>query len=410
VLTLSPNGISAPPRRARIAVIVFFVLHGLLFATWIVRIPDVKAQLRLSDGELGLALLGAPVGAIAGQFLVGWLLMKYGSKTITVAMALAWCVYFPLLGLAPDVLVLMFMLFLYGVLSGGLDVAMNAQAATVEKLYGRPIMASFHGAWSIASVAAAGLGGFLAGQRVAVELHFLGVALLVLAVTCFAQRELIPEERPEGVSTEGVSTEGVSPTAGEPHSFALLPRSLLPLGVLAFCVLLLEGAVADWSAVYLRESLGSPPAVAAAAFVVFSLLMTAGRLTGDYLTLRLGAATIVRGGGLLALAGLLIFLLSPLPLVAIFGCALIGAGVACPFPLVISAAARVAGIAPGRAIASMATVGYSGGLLGPPLIGGLAEVVSLRGALSVLCLAALAMFLVGGHVQSHDHARVTVEA
>lgn len=379
----------APPRQARRAVIAFFMLHGLLFATWIVRIPDVKAKLGLSVGELGLALLGAPVGAIAGQFLVGWLLGKYGSKPITVVMAIAWCFLFPLLGLAPHMLVLMGVLFGYGLLSGGLDVAMNAQAATVEKLYGRPIMASFHGAWSVASLSAAAIGGFLAGQGLAVELHFLAVALVVLVGVGLAQRNLIAEERPG---------------AGERHSFVLLPRSLFALGMLAFCVLLVEGAIGDWSAVYLRETLGSPPTEAAAAFVVFNLLMTAGRLSGDYLTLRLGPARIVRGGGLLAFVGLLLFLVSPLPLVAIGGCALIGAGIACPFPLVISAAARNTSIAPGRAISAMATVGYSGTLLGPPLIGALAEVFSLRGALSLLCLAALALLLVGGQVQPPDEA------
>lgn len=395
MLTVSPPGTTAPPRRARLAVIIFFMLHGLIFASWIVRIPDVKAQLHLSDGELGLALLGAPVGAISGQFLVGWLLSKYGSKTITVAMAVAWCLIFPLLGLAPNMVVLMGVLFLSGLLTGGFDVAMNTQAALVEQRYGRPIMANFHGTWSVAGLIAAGIGGFLAGHQVAVEQHFLAVALLVLLVVAIAQRDLIVEERP---------------TAGERHSFALLPRALVPLGLLAFCVLLVEGAVGDWSAVYLREVLGSPPTEAAAAFVVFNLLMTIGRLTGDNLTLRLGPALMVRGGGLLALAGLLLFLLSPLPLVAICGCALIGAGLASPFPLVISAAARNALIPPGRAIASMATIAYAGNLLGPPLIGGVAELVSLRGALSLLGLAALIMLLFGNHVQPAGSASVAVEA
>jgi MFS family permease len=384
MLNVLPTQPAAPPRRARLAVIMFFMLHGLLFASWIVRIPDVKAKLGLSDGELGLALLGAPAGAIAGQFLVGWLLGKYGSKPITVAMAIVWCLLFPLLGLAPTMLVMMFVLFLYGLLSGGFDVAMNAQAATVEKLYGRPIMAFFHGTWSVASLIAAGIGGFLAGHGVPVEMHFLAAALLVLVVVVFAQSGLVAEELTN---------------AGERHSFVLLPRSLFRLGMLAFCVLLVEGAIGDWSAVYMRETLGSPPTEAALAYVVFTLLMTVGRLTGDQLTLRIGPARIVRYGGLLAFVGLLLFLLSPFPLVAIVGCALIGASLACPFPLVISAAARNTSVAPGRAISAMATVGYSGTLLGPPLIGGLAELFSLRGALSLLCLAALTMLLVGGQVQ-----------
>ncbi len=387
---------TTPARRARRAVIIFFMLHGLLFATWIVRIPDVKFQLGLSDGELGLALLGGPVGAVAGQFLVGWLLGKYGSKLITVVMAIAWCLLFPLLGLAPNLPGLMFVLFFYGLLSGGFDVAMNAQAAAVEKLYGRPIMSFFHGTWSVASLISAGVGGVLSGRGVPVELHFLVSAFLVLVGIGFAQRGLMVEEP--------------HPTTGERHSFLLIPRSLFLLGMLAFCVLLVEGAIGDWSAVYLRESLGSPPTEAATAFVVFSLLMTIGRLTGDRLTLSLGPARTVRYGGLLAFAGLLIFLFSPWSVVAISGCALIGAGIACPFPLVISAAARNTSIPPGRAISVMATVGYCGNLLGPPLIGGLAELISLRGAMSLLCLAALTMLLVGGQVEAHKTAPMVSES
>lgn len=381
-------------RQARFAVVGFFMLHGLMFASWIVRIPDVKIKLGLSDGELGLALLGAPLGAVAGQFLVGWLLGKFSSKPVTYALAAIWCLMFPLLGLAPHMFVLMAVLFTYGLLSGGLDVAMNAQAATVEKLYGRPIMAFFHGTWSVASLIAAGIGGFLAGHSVPVEWHFLGVALFVLVGFSVAQNWLVVEEKP---------------IAGEKHSFVLLPRSLILLGLLAFGVLLIEGAIGDWSAVYLREKLGSPPTEAAAGFIVFSLLMTIGRLTGDWITLRLGPARIVRIGGLLTFAGLLLFLFSPWPYLAIAGCAFIGAGIACPYPLVISAAARNTSVPPGRAISAMATVGYSGTLLGPPLIGGVAELISLRGALSLLCLAALIMFLFGSQVQTPEPARVAAE-
>lgn len=392
---VSPAVTDAPPRRARIAVIIFFMLHGLTFASWIVRIPDVKVQLGLSDGELGLALLGAPVGAVAGQFLVGWLISKYGSKRITIWMAVAWSLIFPLLGLAPQLFVLMFFLFLSGVVTGGFDVAMNAQAATVEKLYKRPIMANFHGTWSVASLIAAGIGGYLAGRAVPVEWHFLGVSAFVLVVTVFAQRDLVAEERPEST---------------ERHSFALLPKALLPLGMIAFSVLLFEGAISDWSAVYLRETLDSPPTEAAAAFVVFNLLMTAGRLTGDALTLRLGSSIVVRAGGVLALAGLLIFVLSPWPLLAISGCALIGAGLAMPFPLVISAAAGNVNVPPGRAISSMATVGYAGNLLGPPLIGSVSELVSLRGALGLLCLASLTLILLSSYVQQTNATKVAAEA
>lgn len=384
-----------PPRRARLAVIAFFVINGMFLASWIVRIPDVKAQLQLTDRQLGFALLGAPAGAFVGQVLTGWLLPRWGSRRIATAMALALCVVFPMLGVAPNLLALMLTLVLFGLCSGGMDVAMNAQAALVERAYRRPIMSSFHGMWSVAGMLAAAVGGLFAGPRRPVALHFLGVAAVGLCGIVVARRGLIVERRPP-VRTE--------------RAFALPPRALLPLGALAFSVLLGEGAIGDWSAVYLREGLGSPPGLAAMGYVVFSLLMTAGRLAGDWLTLRLGPARIVRGGGVLVIAGIGVILLSRAPVAAIAGFGLIGAGVACPFPLVISAAGRAPRIDSGRAIAAMATVGYTGSLLGPPVIGSAAEALTLRGALGLLSLVGMIMLLLGGRVQQQALPAVRAES
>jgi MFS family permease len=348
-----------------------------------VRIPDIKAQLRLTDGELGLALLGAPIGVLGGQFLVGWLLPKWGSRRLSVLLALAWFVVFPFLGLTPHVLILMLVLVLYGLTAGGMDVAMNAQAAAVEHAYGQPIMASFHGMWSVAGMIGALAGGWLVGQRVPILFHFLGVILVAGLGVALAARGLLNEQHPPATETPAL---------------VRLPRALLPLGVLAFSVLLCEGAIGDWSAVYLRESLGSPPGFAAAGFVVFSLMMTVGRLTGDWLTVRFGPARIVQGGGLLVLAGMAVILLSHDPPASVLGFGLIGAGVACPFPLVISAAARAPNIAPGRAIAAMATVAYAGSFLGPPLIGSVAQILTQRDALALLVLVGLIMLVGGGRI------------
>jgi MFS family permease len=382
---LAPGAPNGSLQRARLAVIICFVINGAFLANWIVRIPDVKAQLHLTDGQLGSALLCVPAGAFVGQVLTGWLLPTWGSRRILTLMALATCAVFPLLGVAPILPALMLALVLFGIGLGGMDVAMNAQAASVECAYGRPLMTSFHGMWSVAGLAAAAVGGFLAGRAIPVGLHFLGVAGVGLLAMAVAYRGLTVE-RPS--------------LSGAVQTIALPPRALLPLGVLAFSVLLCEGAVGDWSAVYLRERLGSPPALAAAGYVVFSLLMTLGRLSGDWLTQKLGPVRIVRGGGGLVIAGIGLILLSSAPLAAIFGFGLLGAGVACPFPLVISAAARSPQMTAGRAIAAMATVGYTGSLLGPPLIGSVAEVISLRLALGLLGLVGIIMLLIGGVVST----------
>lgn len=377
-------GEGARPLAARVAVAAIFCLNGLALANWIARIPDAKARLALSDGALGFVLLFAAIGALIGQPTTGWLIGRFGSRRVTTALALVFALTIAPLGMAASAPQLMAALLVMGMFNGGLDVAMNAQAALVEKAYGRPIMASFHGLWSVGGLLGATIGG-AASQGLAIGEHLLVVAVLALVGLALAARWLVPDA-------------GGGAGEGGP-SFALPPRALLLLGAVAFGVLFCEGAIADWGAVYLREGLGSPPGLAATGYAVFALLMAAGRLSGDWLTLRLGPGRIARGGGALVALGVALAVLSGEPLAAIAGFGLIGAGVSCIFPLILSAAARTPGIAPGTAIAAMATSGYTGFLVGPPLIGNLAEALSLRGALGVLGVLGLLILVFGGAVQ-----------
>ena len=384
-MVLDKRGEVARPLAARVAVAAIFCLNGLAIANWIARIPDAKARLAMSEGTLGFVLLFAAIGALIGQPTTGWLIGRFGSRRVTTALALVFALTLAPLGLAASVPQLMAALLLMGMFNGGLDVAMNAQAALVEKAYGRPIMASFHGLWSVGGLAGATLGGALATQGLGLGPHMLAAAALAFAGLALAARWLVPDA-------------GGGAGEGGP-SFALPPRALLLLGAVAFGVLFCEGAIADWGAVYLREGLSSPPGLAATGYAVFALLMAAGRLSGDWLTLRLGAGRIPRGGGVLVALGVALAMASGEPLVAIAGFGLIGAGGSCIFPLILSAAARTPGIAPGTAIAAMATSGYTGFLVGPPLIGSLAEALSLRGALGVLGVLGVLILAFGGAVE-----------
>jgi MFS family permease len=323
-------------------------------------------------------------GALVAQPTVGWLIGRVGSRRMTTVMLIGFCLSVILPGLASDMLSLMGVLFVFGACNGGLDVAMNAQAALVEQRYARPIMSSFHGLWSIGGLVGASIGGLIATQGVSVRAHLFGVAIIAVTVAVLATRWLVVDD-------------SVRQAAGP--SFALPPRALVLLGLIAFGVLFCEGAIADWSAVYLREGLRSTPAVAATGFAVFSLLMAAGRLTGDALALRFGPAWVVRGGGALVALGIGVALVSDVPMIAIAGFGMIGAGLACSFPLVLSAAARTPGVAANTAIAAMATMGYTGFLIGPPLIGTLAEAVSLRGALGLLSLVGVLVAVFGRAVE-----------
>jgi fucose permease len=383
----------AGARRARLAVATIFCLNGVALANWIARIPDAKQQLGLNEQRLGLVLLCAAVGALLAQPTVGWLIGRVGSRRMTILMAIAFCVSLLLPGLAGDMFSLMAALFVLGACNGGLDVAMNAQAALVEQRYDRPIMSSFHGLWSIGGLIGAAVGGLVATQRVPIASHLLSVAIVATLVVVLATRWLVDDA-------------GDRSDAGP--SFALPPPALLLLGFIAFGVLFCEGAIGDWSGVYLRESLGSSPAIAATGFAVFSLLMAAGRLAGDGLALRLGPAWVVRGGGALVALGIALAVASDVPLIAIVGFGLVGAGLACSFPLLLSAASRTPGVAASTAIAAIATAGYTGFLVGPPLIGTVAEALTLRVALGLLGVVGVLVAVFGGAVERRPSAQALV--
>lgn len=363
------NPISYESRRARFAVAAIFAINGMLLAQWIARIPDVKAALALNESLLGSALLFMGAGALVAQITAGWLIGLIGSRKVTIGAALLFCLAAYLPGWAASLPTLMGALFLFGAFNGGLDVAMNAQAALVEAAYKRPIMSSFHGLWSVGGLVGAAIGGLAAAQGIPVLWHLGSAGSIAFLLMALAARGLV---------TDQGSQRGSSP------AFALPTRALIPMGVIAFAVLFSEGAVADWSAIYLRDTLNSTPAIGAAGYALFALFMAAGRLTGDWLTTRFGAVTLVRGGGLIVTAGILCILSATTPWLAIAGFGLIGAGVACTFPLILSAAAQTPGVLPGTAIAAMATAGYSGFLVGAPLIGLIAEWLSLRTALALV--------------------------
>jgi predicted MFS family arabinose efflux permease len=287
------------------------------------------------------------------------------------------------MSVAPGAVLLGASLFLFGIFNGSTDVSMNAQAAAIESRYGRSIMASFHALFSFGGLAGAALGGGLAALGVGVTQHFLLATVVFGAVALLASRWLLPA--------------GADAQASGP-AFALPDRALAALGVVAFCALVSEGSMADWSAVYLEDVIGSGPGLAAAGYAVFSLTMAVGRLTGDRIIELVGPVRMLRIGGALAASGLALALLVDGTVLALAGFAGIGAGLATLFPITLSAASRAPGMAPGAGIAAMSSTGYLGFLIGPPLIGFVAELVGLRGALVLIVIAGLAIFLLAGNV------------
>jgi MFS family permease len=367
--------------RFRIAGAALFFVNGCLFATWVSRIPGVKHTLGLSESELGLALLALAIGALCAFPFSGWLIARRGSGLVSVAAGLAGCALLPLAGWAPDLPLLAISLALFGACLGTMDVAMNSQAVEIEKRYGRSIMASFHGLWSLGGLIGAAGGGLLAGADWSPLLHFLFVGAVLAGFTLAARPRLLPD----------------SPEQAAGPVFALPTRATLGLGVLAFCGAMVEGGVADWSGVYLREALGTGPGFAAAGFAAFSLAMTAGRLTGDRVIDRFGSVVPLRVGALLAAGALAVGLLSAQPFATVVGYACAGIGLSVVFPLVFGAAGRLKLDSQRTALVAVATMGYGGGLAGPPIIGFAASTTSLGFALGILVALCIVISWLASH-------------
>lgn len=354
--------------RATTTVGLVFAVNGLLFGSWFTRIPGVQSQLGLSEGELGLALLGVPLGSLLSMPAAGWLASRFGAGRVTFWASLAFCA--AALGpvLAGNVWLLALALALLGASNGLMDIAMNAEAAAQEERLKLHIMATFHALYSIGGAVGAVLGGLAAGLGLAAPLHLGALALAGAAVVVGRRASLL--DGPRG-------------SAAGP-AFAVPSRALLPLAVMAFCVLMGEGAIGDWSAVYLRNTLEAGALLAGAGFAGFSLAMTVGRLYGDVWVQRYGARAMVCGGALLAALGLGLGLLLAQPWAAVLGFTCVGLGYAGLVPILFRAAARAPGMAPGVSLAAVASVGYAGFLCGPPVIGLLAEAMGLGAALGIL--------------------------
>ena len=384
-----PRPVSSAVRQARWATSVIFAVNGAALATWVSRIPAIKDGLALNDAQLGVALFGIAVGALASFPLAGYLVPRWGSRAVTVAAGLFLCAALIVLALVSSLAGLALALAGLGAGSGAMDVAMNAQGVEVEQRLGRPIMGSLHAMFSVGGLCGASLGGLLVGRGLVPVPHFLLFSALgVLLILLSATRLLRPERADSDVAA--------------PSVFALPDRKLLAFGVLAFCAFLTEGAVADWSAVFLRDTLKTGAAFAAVGFAAFSLAMTLMRFGADALVARMGAARLVAGGGLLSAVGLGAALIVATPWAALLGFACIGVGMASVAPLVFSAAgrasSRASGVSSGAGIAAVATMGYAGFLAGPASIGFLAHATSLRVALAILIVPGLVIAVLGSRV------------
>jgi MFS family permease len=362
-------------RRARVAVWCYFMVPGVTLATWTARIPAIKARLSLSDGALSLGLLAVGIGAILAMQLVGRLVDRHGSAAVMVPSAVLLALAMIAPGFAGNIGMLVLTLLVVGAGYGLLDVAMNAQAVQVERAYRRPIMASFHATYSIGGLAGAVYGSLLAHAGIAPGPTFLAIGLPMAAVVLLVSRWLLPPDS--------------AAVTGQAHDFHGGPRlerwarPVLFLGILGMFCMLNEGAAADWSSVYLRDSLHASAGIAPLAYGVFSITMALGRLVGDRIVARIGRVALVRGGAAFAAAGLGLGLLVGTPAAGIVGFGALGAGLSCIIPQLFTTAGNWDPQRSGRIVAQVSTLSYLGLLVGPVVIGPLADVTGLPAALCV---------------------------
>jgi predicted MFS family arabinose efflux permease len=375
-------------RRARWAVLGIFLLNGVGVASWAAHIPFIKEKFGLNEATLGLALLAIAAGSVGTLLLGGPIVARFGSRMMTLVGAFVFCADLPLLIVAPTFPLLILALVCFGACLGAMEVAANVQAFGIEERYARPIMSTFHALFSVGGLLGAAVAGWSLAEGIPPITHMLIVALVLGVLTAAGMRHLLPTDKQHPSEASGI----ILPSG---------PR--LGLGVLAFFALVAEGAMADWSAVYLRDTLLTTAGFAATGYATFSLAMAVGRLSGDAIRTRLHSRLVVQISAAMAAVGMGTALFSGQPLIALIGFACVGLGLANIVPVLFTAAGRTPGVATGTGIAAVATAGYFGFLIGPPMIGFVAQHTSLTGGLALVALSlALTAGLAGQALQATE--------
>ena len=344
---------------------VFFVA-GAILASWVPYIPLVQSRLGLSEAGLGGALFAMTGGALAGVVSTGALIEHFGSRAVSGAMGILFCLFLPGPVFAPNFWALCAFLFAFGVVFGSVDVAMNAQAAKVQRAAGRSLMSGFHGLFSVGGIVGSALAGVLLSLDVSPALHTIGVAGALAAFCLASAMRMLKTHKGE--------------SRGGP-AFTLPLGPVVGMSVLAFLIFVSEGAIVDWATVYLANVIEAKPGIAVAGFTAFSTAMAAGRFLGDAATTRLGPMRAAVWSAVLSTAGLALALATSWLWVAVLGFAVTGLGMANLIPILFSQAAAATPDQPQKGIAGVAGIGYFGLVAGPPVIGFTAEAVGLRGAL-----------------------------
>lgn len=356
------------PRVIRVSISTFFFIQGLCFASWASRIPDIQNQLHLNDAALGAVLLASPIGLMVSLPLAGWLVARFGSRQIVIIATLLYAATLPLIGLVQTSWQLAGVLFFFGMWGNLFNISVNTQAVGAEALVGRSIISSFHGLWSLAGFTGAAIGTYLVSLHINPFMHFSMIAVGACLLVLLAYRYTLPQDE---------SSSDSKPLFSRPD------KTLLLLGLVAFCGMVCEGTMFDWSGVYFQKVVQVPKELTTVGYVAFMSTMAGGRFLGDWLVTRMGVKKIIQLNGVLIALGLTTAVLFPYPSTAIAGFLLVGIGVSTIVPLVYGAAGKSSSMSAGVALATVSSISFLGFLIGPPMIGFIAEATNLRWSFAV---------------------------
>jgi MFS family permease len=378
-------------RLHRIAVSSFFFLAGICFFSWASRIPNIQSRLKLNNAALGGILLCLPVGLLTSLPVAGYLVAKYGSRIIVIVAASLYAITLPMLGFAITSTQLMITLFVFGFGGNLLNISMNTQAVGTEKFFEKPIMASFHGIWSLGGFAGGAIGTLMVRIRIVPFYHFLcitGFGLLILLVfSGYLIRKDVDRDEKQPI-------------------FARPDKSILNFGLIAFCAMICEGAMSDWSGVYFAKIVKPGAEWVTVGFTAYVTTMATGRFIGDWIAFKLGMKKMLQLSGALTACGLLLAVFFPNFIMATIGFLMVGAGVSSVVPLIYSAVGKSKLMSPGVAIAAVSTIGYLGFLFGPPFIGFIAQATSLRISLGLIAIMGTMIAVFASRVQVGKSVRV----
>jgi MFS family permease len=363
-------------RRSALGAMFFFV--GLCFASWAARIPDIQAKFDLSEGQLGTLLLFLPLGSLMGLPIAGWAVHQYGSRRVIMIGSFAYALILPLIGLSPSILLLIPVLICYGLLGNVMNISLNTQALALEDQMGKTILASFHGLWSTAGFVGAGLGAGMIFINFSPELHYAIVMGISLMIILSAQHYIVKDQK-------------VSEAGG-----LVLKRPdalLLRIGLIAFLGMMCEGCMFDWSGVYFKKVVLADPSLIALGYVAFMGSMASGRFITDKIAARYTKVAVIQLSGIFISVGLALAVIFPTIWVATFGFLLVGFGIASIIPLSYSIAGRSKLYSPSVALAMVSTISFFGFLLGPPLIGFIAELFDLKTSFAIIAVNGIGITL-----------------